>query len=905
MTDLVFMKRIALAWIILILAGVEVLGQEPFLRSGFSRQLVADGFTMAVGITFDEQGRGYIWDKGGRIYLMIDGEIQPELFIDIREEVANTGDNGMLGFVLDPDFYSNGYFYLFYTVDRHHLDHFGKTTYDPNKNRFWAATVARLTRFTADPATGYSTTLPGSRKVLFGETRANGAPVMYVSHGAADLTFGEDGTLLIAPGEGAPWNGASNGSGNPWYGWEAEGVSGDFYPEEQNVGSFRAQLLENAAGKVLRIDPNTGEGVPGNPFYDPSDPNSVQSKVWTLGLRNPFRLALRPGTGVRDPAAANPGTLYIGDVSGGVWEEVNIQRVGGVNYGWPLYDDERALGVFHSRDTFNQYAPNPLAAQPGCEDYFRFGDLLKLAGESFVNPCDSTVAIPDEIPRYYSGRAGLKWFHTSDFLPPRLEMLGEDDNGLPLSVAVDDTASGVTGDTDQVYGNAIVGGAFYDGNSFPEHFKGAYFLADHLGWIKAFHFNLNDSLTHIDNIWEDTTKIVDLAVNPDDGCLYVMEYPDRLYRICYGLNLPPVGVIDLDRQYGPGPLSVQFSAENSYDPDQDSYTIHWDFGDDSSSTEVSPLHTFVPEGDGPQEFYLTLTLTDSTGNVSKESVSISVNNSPPTVTILTPDDGGFLPQQGSSWVELMAEVEDQESSSGALQYAWQEILHHNTHFHEEPVDTNRITDLVLAELPCGPEVYYYQVRLTVSDQYGLSGTDQVFLYPDCVEPFVSLADLTVGGSLERSTLEWIIDSERDLKEIEIQWSPDEREFRTIATVAGSDRSYDHLAAQAGGNYYRLKFVNLSGSAFYSQYESIFFLEDWMRLYPNPTSEMVIIETDATSGEYLAVSLYDVTGRKVLQQQYEISGNSKVNVALEGLVSGTYFYDIEDGIHRRRGKLLIR
>lgn len=899
------MRRIAVAWIILMLFCVDNFGQEAFLRPGFSRQLVADGFTMAVGISFDEEGRGYVWDKGGRVYLMIDGEIQSELFIDIREEVANTGDNGMLGFVLDPDFSTNGYFYLFYTVDRHHLDHFGKSTYDPNKNRFWAATVARLTRFTADPATGYTTTIPGSRKVLFGETRADGAPVMYVSHGAADLTFGEDGTLLIAPGEGAPWNGASNGSGDPWYGWEAEGVTGGFYPEEQNVGSFRAQLLENAAGKVLRIDPETGEGVPGNPFFDPSNPNSVQSKVWTLGLRNPFRLALRPGTGVTDPSVGNPGTLYIGDVSGGVWEEVNIQRVGGVNYGWPLYDDDRGIGAFQQRDTFNQYAPNPLATQPGCEDYFRFGDLLKLEGKPFVNPCDSTVLIPDNIPTFHSGRAGLKWFHLSDFLPPRLEMLGADEDGLPLSVAVNDPASAVSGDTDPAFGNAIVGGVFYDGNSFPDHFQGAYFLADHLGWIKAFHFNLNDSLTHIDNFWEDTTKIVDLAVNPDDGCLYVMEYPDGLYRICYGLNLPPVGVIDLDRRYGPGPLNVQFSAENSYDPDQDSFTIHWDFGDDSSSTELSPLHIFVPEGDGPQEFYVTLTLTDSTGNVSKESVSISVNNTPPNVQILSPHDGEFLPQQGTSWVQLTAQVEDQEESGGNLLYEWQEILHHNTHFHEEPVDTNRITDLVLAELPCGPEVYYYQIRLKVSDQYGLSGTDQVFLYPDCVDPFVSLAELSVDGNLALTQLEWRINIENDLAEIEVQWSPDEREFRTISTVSGADRSFDHLQAQVGGNYYRLKFVNASGNTFYSQFVSIFYLEDWINIYPNPTSDMVMIETDATSGDYLAVSLFDFTGRLVLQQTYETTSNSKVNVNLEGLVGGTYFYDIEDGIHRRRGKLLIR
>lgn len=899
------MKRLFLISGFLVLLSSLMMAQEAYLRPGFARQLVADGFTMGVGITFDEEGRGYIWDKGGRIYLLIDGEVEEELFLDIREEVANTGDNGMLGFVLDPDFQQNGYVYLFYTVDRHHLDHFGKPTYDPNKNRFWAATVARLTRFTADPATDLKTVIAGSRKVLFGETRSDGAPVMYVSHGAADVVFGEDGTLLIAVGDGAPWNGNSNGSGDPWYGWEAEGIVGGFYPEEQNVGAFRAQLLENAAGKVLRIDPETGEGVPGNPFFDPATPNSVKSKVWTLGLRNPFRVNLRPGTGVSDPAAGHPGTLYMGDVSGGYWEEVLIQQTGGANYGWPLYDDNDDKLSYQAIDTFNQYAPNPLADQTGCEDYFRFHDLIKPAGEAFLNPCDSTQLIPADIPTFELGIAGLKWYHNKNNRPARIEMRGTDENGWPVSVPVNDPSSGVTGDTTPTHGNAVVGGVFYDGTSFPEHYHGAYFLAEHLGWIKAFHFNLNDSLVHIDHFWQDTTKIVDLAVNPNDGCLYVLEYPDGLYRVCYDLNLPPVGVIASDKQYGAGPLEVQFSSEGSFDPDEDLFSLAWDFGDGGSSSEANPSHTYEVAGAGPQAFLVTLSLTDTAGNTSKEYLTVSVNNSPPQVRIVSPVDGTLLPQQGTTWVKLQAEVSDEESPASDLTYAWQEILHHNTHFHEEPRDTSKVSDLVLAELLCGSETYYYRIQLTVEDPHGLTATDQVYLFPDCVSPFLEVNELSVDGTLEQATLAWELSGVEGLSEIEVQWSPDNREFRSIATVSGVSRRFDHDSPLPGDNYYRLIFIDEEARAFYSQQVSISFLENWVQVYPNPVDEMVFVKADATTGEYLSITLYDLAGRVVKRESSESSGSQTMEVDLSGILEGSYFYSIEDGLHQRRGIIQIR
>ncbi len=87
----------------------------------------------------------------------------------------------------------------------------------------------------------------------------------------------------------------------------------------------RTLSLDSLSGKLLRIDPITGDGLADNPFYN-GDPDANRSKVFKYGLRNPFRFAFSPTTG--DP--------YIGDVGWNTWEEINAGR--GKNFGWPFYE---------------------------------------------------------------------------------------------------------------------------------------------------------------------------------------------------------------------------------------------------------------------------------------------------------------------------------------------------------------------------------------------------------------------------------------------------------------------------------------------------------------------------------------------------------------------------------------
>jgi glucose/arabinose dehydrogenase len=62
---------------------------------------------------------------------------------------------------------------------------------------------------------------------------------------------------------------------------------------------------------VLRLDPNTGAALPDNPLASSADANA--RRIIAHGLRNPFRMTVRPGTS----------ELWVGDVGWGTWEELN------------------------------------------------------------------------------------------------------------------------------------------------------------------------------------------------------------------------------------------------------------------------------------------------------------------------------------------------------------------------------------------------------------------------------------------------------------------------------------------------------------------------------------------------------------------------------------------------------
>src|SRR5262249_42924184 len=159
-------------------------------------------------------------------------------------------------------------------------------------------------------------------------------------------------------GDGASYNRADDGGPQP--GSSNTGLAEGIIQPKEDVGAYRSQLIDSLSGKILRIDPATGDGIPSNPFYDAAHPRSARSRVWALGFRNPFRFTLRAGSGNPDPSAGNPGTIYIGEVGWSSWEEVDICKAGGQNFGWPIFEG-MGLSPYHGLVVYNQDEPNPLA----------------------------------------------------------------------------------------------------------------------------------------------------------------------------------------------------------------------------------------------------------------------------------------------------------------------------------------------------------------------------------------------------------------------------------------------------------------------------------------------------------------------------------------------------------------
>ncbi|MEM6783783.1 MAG: PQQ-dependent sugar dehydrogenase [Bacteroidota bacterium] len=294
------------------------------LPPGFYRENAASGalFDTPVDLAFAPDGRLFVAEKGGRVFIVEDGVKRDPPFLDLSTEVLDHHDRGLLGLALDPAFAQNGYVYLVYVVDPD-----GGTGADEDAERFDA--FGRVTRYTvsaADP----NRADPASRRVLLGDAFASGIPACFFSHAIGTIAFGLDGTLLVGTGDAASYEMPDTGGLYP------ECFGAGRLDAADDLGAYRSQDLGSLAGKILRLDPETGLGLPSNPFWTGNGADAA-SKVWAYGLRNPFRCAVETATGSPDPTAANPGTLHIGDVGWYSWEELNVAR-GGENFGWPCYE---------------------------------------------------------------------------------------------------------------------------------------------------------------------------------------------------------------------------------------------------------------------------------------------------------------------------------------------------------------------------------------------------------------------------------------------------------------------------------------------------------------------------------------------------------------------------------------
>src|SRR5262245_18280274 len=132
-------RRVTMVAWIAVVAWVLMLGgylSAATVPPGFTQTIISGPWPDAVGITFEDNGRMYVWERTGKVWFKDRGDPSPSLLLNIREEVGAWEDHGMLGFALEPYFRVNGYIYVLYVVDRYYLLHFGDPDYDPTANEY-------------------------------------------------------------------------------------------------------------------------------------------------------------------------------------------------------------------------------------------------------------------------------------------------------------------------------------------------------------------------------------------------------------------------------------------------------------------------------------------------------------------------------------------------------------------------------------------------------------------------------------------------------------------------------------------------------------------------------------------------------------------------------------------------
>ena len=203
------------------------------LPSGFTEEQFGGNLSSSpTAMAFAPDGRLFVCQQGGQLRVIKTGSLLSTPFVSLT--VDSSGERGLLGIAFDPNFATNHYLYVYYTVAT-----------SPIHNR--------VSRFTA----AGDTAVPGSEAIILELDNLSSA----TNHNGGAIHFGPDAKLYIGVGENA--NGANS------------------------------QTLSNLLGKVLRI--NADGTIPtDNPFYNTASGNN--RAIWALGLRNPFTFAFQPGT---------------------------------------------------------------------------------------------------------------------------------------------------------------------------------------------------------------------------------------------------------------------------------------------------------------------------------------------------------------------------------------------------------------------------------------------------------------------------------------------------------------------------------------------------------------------------------------------------------------------------------
>ncbi|HEY1853573.1 MAG TPA: hypothetical protein VGG40_03215 [Solirubrobacterales bacterium] len=524
------------------------------LPPNFEVQTVFSGIKRPVNFRFAPDGRVFVATQSGKIWVYSSvNDPTPTLFADLSKPVYDFEDHGLLGMALDPGFdLGRPYVYALYAFNQELTNHYqqqpqgfephtktpalpsepaeiggvpnyegdycqetrdvkaqqkiereeGKTPVTIEEEGCQVSGV--LVRLTAVGNHALTVGSGPEKEAAKEEVLLEGWCQQSTTHAPGDLNFGPEGALFVSGGEGAMFE-------QPDYG-QFENVCEDppepFGPildrEGALGGSLRSQSVlrdhelgpEYAtllSGSLLRIDPNTGEGWPGNPFATGpgSEPNA--RRIYAFGYRNPWRFVV----------SSRLGSIFLANVGNGHYEEMDRIPLGAssaFNSGWPCYEGGPA-GV---NDRNYEYAGE--------------------GGESsWIGVCKSFYKAEDE------GHPQTR--------PPFYAYV----NGGPA----------VPGDPCPGKPTDIGGLAFYEGSAYPADYKDALFFADP---IRGCMYVMQAGADGVPNIATATTFFsepgkfsfpgVDIEQGPE-GNIYFAEFGSgsngAIKRIVYNKPSEPSG----------------------------------------------------------------------------------------------------------------------------------------------------------------------------------------------------------------------------------------------------------------------------------------------------------------------------------------------------------------------------
>lgn len=439
-------------------------------------------------------------------------------------------------------------------------------------------------------------------------------------HSAGSLEFGPKGLLYIATGDNT----------NPW---ESDGYS----PLDERKEGYDAQQTSantnDLRGKILRIRPlpdGTYEIPDGNLF--PKDGSQGRPEIYAMGIRNPFRISVDSKNSYIYFGDIGPDASQASEKGPNSYDELNVVKEPG-NYGWPYFiADNKAYPEINFTTGEIGEMKNP--EKP-------VNDSPNNTGQEVLPPAKPAML-------YYSYSESEQW-----------PALGKGGRSI--------MAGEVYHFHD--YKNAV--------GKFPLYYDNYLFIYEWMrNWIKVVRLDENGDVVKIEDFMPSTPfeKPMDMQFAPD-GSLYVLEYGSAWYsdnsdaklsRISYTRgNRPPVAKIEVSASAGAVPLTVEFSADSSYDADNDSLQYAWSFlsGEEVDSQEKNPTFIF----DAPGEYQCTLVVTDAQGEKSSTYTEIIVGNAPPKVNISIEGNRTFYwPDEPIAYRVSVTDQEDGSISRGTI-----------------------------------------------------------------------------------------------------------------------------------------------------------------------------------------------------------------------------------------------